>query len=256
VRWLHLFSDSPPDIKYKQLIFIGKDSQESLRERWKGLSREQLIFIEMYPGSGNSVERGVWSVEKSGKQGPQSAIHHQLSANAIHVEDYQLAQLKHYGVEAVKKVIEAKPSSRVILYPEKGFSKRKWPPENFAELYGALKQKGFIVHILEPLGLKLNVEEKIFFEELTEVRDYFQNGGIFVSNDSGMAHLAGQCGLLTITIFTDFDPHVWHPRGRNISLECIEYPIDVRSVEALITQTLETDQQTRSNVSARLPQDR
>ena len=100
-----------------------------------------------------------------------------------------------------------------------------------------------MVQMLEPIGLKLEVEGKVFFEELTQVRDYLQKGGIFVSNDSGMAHLAGQCGLFTITLFSDFDPSVWHPRGRNISLECNKEDVDVRSIEELILMTLERDEQ-------------
>jgi len=55
-------------------------------------------------------------------------------------------------------------------------------------------------------------------EDLADVKTFFDSGGIFVSNDSGMAHFAGFCGLLTITIFSDFDSSIWHPRGENISL--------------------------------------
>ena len=89
MRWLHLFSGGPADIKYRQIIFIGKDRQGDLRKRWEGLSREGLIFIEMYPGDGNSVERGAESVEGRRKDRPPIA-------DKIYVEDYQLAQLKQY----------------------------------------------------------------------------------------------------------------------------------------------------------------
>ena len=229
MKWLHLFSGRPPDVKYRQIIFIGKDRQGNLRERWQGFSREQLIFVEMYPEYEFTVHGSQYTDKSEPVAGCRSPI-----TGPIHVEDYQLAQLKQYGIEAVKKEVEAKQLSPVILYPEKGFSKRKWPAENFIELYQALREKGVVVQMLESIGLKLEVEEKVFFEDLAEVKNYFQEGGIFVSNDSGMAHLAGQCGLFTITIFTDFDPAVWHPRGRNISLESIKDDIDVRSVEELI----------------------
>ena len=239
MKWLHLFSDSSSDIRYKRIIFIGKDRQGKLRKEWEGLSKERFIFIEMYPEGGSSVERGAFSVEKESVDDSLSAIRYPLNAEGPHVEDYQLAQLKQYGIEAAKKEIEAKPRSRIILYPEKGFSKRKWPLERFIELYWELRSKGHRVEMLQPLGLELDVEEKFFFEELSQVRDYFQEGGIFVSNDSGMAHLAGQSGLLTITIFADFGPSVWHPRGRNISLKSTKDRIDVSAIEALVLDALD-----------------
>jgi ADP-heptose:LPS heptosyltransferase len=238
IKWLHLFSGNPTSIKYKQIIFIGKDRQGDLRERWQGLSKEELIFIEMFPEGDGSMAHGAWGMEKGGEQTSLPPRSYELPASMLHVEDYQLAQLEQYGIAAVKKEIEAKPSGRIILYPEQGFTKRKWPLENFIELYGALKRRDLDVVILQPLGLKLEPEGRIFFEDLAEVRNYFQDGGIFVSNDSGMAHLAGHCGLFTITIFAGIDPSVWHPRGRNISLECGESDLDVRSIEELILSFL------------------
>ena len=59
-----------------------------------------------------------------------------------------------------------------------------------------------------------------------------------MSNDSGMAHFAGICGLLTITIFSDFDPAIWHPRGENISLRQGIDRVDARTLESLIIKLL------------------
>ena len=33
-----------------------------------------------------------------------------------------------------------------------------------------------------------------------------------------MLFFAAICGLFTVTIFSDFDPAIWHPRGGNISI--------------------------------------
>ncbi len=60
-----------------------------------------------------------------------------------------------------------------------------------------------------------------------------------MSNDSGMAHLAGVCGLTTMTIFTAFDPAVWHPRGRNISLRTGVDRTDVESLAGMIIGIME-----------------
>jgi ADP-heptose:LPS heptosyltransferase len=82
------------------------------------------------------------------------------------------------------------------------------------------------------------VDKKVFFQDLIEVKQIFSEGGIFVSNDSGMAHLAGASGLFTITIFTGFDPAIWHPRGRNTSLVQGRGTPTLSFLEKLIGQTM------------------
>jgi ADP-heptose:LPS heptosyltransferase len=82
------------------------------------------------------------------------------------------------------------------------------------------------------------VDKKVFFENLVDVKLFFHEGGIFVSNDSGMAHLAGASGLFTITIFAGFDPVVWHPRGRNICLIRCRDTLDLPFLEKLIKQVI------------------
>ena len=210
-KWLPLFSQSTSDMKWQRIIFIGSDREGALREKWGKISKEQMIFIRMYP---------------------------ERSAINCHVEDFQLLQLGQYGIEAVKKETEANLTRRVILYPEKGFKKKKWGYENFLRLYNSLRDKGVNVYILASIGLEKDVKGAVFFEELADVCDYFREGGIFVSNDSGMAHLAGMCGLYTVTIFNDFDPAVWHPRGHGTCLKSGKDSIDVPSIESRIMEAI------------------
>lgn len=218
-KWLPLFSQNSSGDSWKRIIFIGKDREGTLRERWSCISKEQMIFIEMYPEN-------------------QCAVSGETYFGGSHVEDFQLMQLKAYGIEARKKEIISNLSKRVILYPEKGFEKKKWHYENFVKLYGSLKKKGIDVYILKSIGLDIDVREVIFFEELHDVMGFFKDGGIFVSNDSGMAHLAGMCGLYTITIFNDFDPDIWHPRGKGTTMRYGEDKIDTASVELKVMEAL------------------
>ena len=213
-RWLYLFSNRPSDITWEKIIFIGKDREGSLRERWQRFSRTGVLFIDMYPEG---------AFEGSGE-----------GQDVTHIEDYQLARLPRLGIEPVRKEVLPKPSSRVILYPEKGFKKEKWHHDNFKKLYGSLKAKGVEVYIIQPIGLELGIQTSLTINELADMKAYFEEGGIFVSNDSGMAHLAGACGLFTLTIFTDFDPRVWHPRGAYQALKTGRDRVDVKSVEEII----------------------
>jgi len=275
-KWLYLFSDYPSETTWKRIVFIGKDRNGELRRRWQAISEEELIFIDMYPDNAFSVvskELRVRSsesdnsekqeVEKLRSLKAESNKHETRNVNKflryapsilrgsdatedgyamrhapIHIEDYQLIQLEHYGIRPIKKDITSRPRNRVILYPEIGVTKSKWHHENFIEIYHSLKKRGVEAYILESLGLDLAIQDKISIEDLGVVQTFLNDGGIFVSNDSGMAHFAGICGLFTITIFNDFDPSIWHPRGGNISLRQGIDRIDIPALEALIMRLI------------------
>jgi ADP-heptose:LPS heptosyltransferase len=235
-KWLYLFSDYPSENRWKRIVFIGKDRQGDLRRKWQALSEEEMIFIDMYPDcafGAVSLESEARSLEK---KNDKLRIQNSTVKIFAHIEEYQLTQLSKYGIEAKKKGIANRPRSRVILYPEVGITKSKWPHENFVELHHTLKQRGIQVQILESFGLNLPIVDKIIIEDLTNVKTFFEGGGIFVSNDSGMAHLAGICGLLTITIFSDFNPAIWHPRGDNISLRKGVDRVDIPTLSDMIFQ--------------------
>ena len=171
-RWLYLFSSRPPDVTWERIIFIGKDREGSLRSRWRRFSRSPLLFIDMYPDG---------AFEDGGAGGSET-----------HVEDHQLAQLPALGIEPLKKETPVKASLRVILYPEKGFKKEKWPSGNFVDLYHSLKSRGVETLIMEPSDLDLGLPDTVRLAELKEVKAFFEPGGIFVSSDSGMAHPGGR----------------------------------------------------------------
>ena len=255
-KWLYLFSEKLSGPRWRQIVFIGKDREDILRNRWQAHSEEKIIFIDMYPET--AFERVCDStLIKQGMQGEALSSHSEregvagaptvvgrgltpleVATRAPVIEEYQLAQLIQFGVESLQKTIALKKSPRVILYPEKGFEKEKWHYDNFVNLYHSLKAQNIDVVLLESLGLSVNVDNKVFFEEPAEVKRFLSEGGIFVSNDSGMAHLAGASGLFTITIFTGFDPVIWHPRGRNISLVQERDISGPSFLENIITQTM------------------
>ena len=254
-KWLYLFSDYPSETTWKRIVFIGKDRNGELRRRWQAISEKELIFIDMYPESISDSpmdDRPTLGETKTTDDHSPHMTRNSLGrpinaslvsrpspiAVSVHVEDYQLIQLERYGIRPVKKEITTRPRNRVIIYPEIGVTKSKWHHENFIEIYHSLKKRGIEAYILESLGLDLAIQDKISIEDLVAVQTFFYDGGILVSNDSGMAHFAGVCGLLTITIFNDFDPAIWHPRGGNISLRQGIDRVDIPSLEVLILKLI------------------
>lgn len=190
-EWLHLFTDGMDQPQWKRIVLIGKDRSGGFRNRLAGLSREDLLFVDMYP-----------------------------DFSTVHVQDHQLDQLKALGVEPARIPFPQKSEGGLILYPEKGYSKQKWPYEKFLEVYDCLKDQGHRVSLLEPFDTEPLHPGAFRFEYLSDVRSFLVHGKLFVSNDCGIAHLAASCGLSTITLFHETDPLIWHPVGNNHPIQC------------------------------------
>lgn len=242
-HWLYLFSKEPADTRWKRVIFIGKDREGELRRHWQKISLDPMIFIDMYPDNEFGVGSSEFGVKpetdlENISHGAERIAQSDGKKQVMHVEGYQLAQLAQFGIKAVKKEIPWQRSPRVILYPEKGFEKEKWEPEHFVTLCRSLRSKGVQAQMMIPADLKVDAPGTISIDNLNDVRNFFEGGGIFVSSDSGMAHLAGATGLFTITIFTDHDPRIWHPRGTNVSLKPGKDQFDCDTIEKIILDSL------------------
>ncbi|MGA3173185.1 MAG: hypothetical protein ABSE25_02025 [Syntrophorhabdales bacterium] len=203
----YLFSDSAPGPFLQRVIYIGKDRLGFFR---KGLERlaDEIFFIDMYP-----------------------------EGRAVPVEDYQLEQISRYGIKPVRKKTERKTGRLVILYPERPYKKKKWPVARFCEVWEHLRTQDVEVLLMRQPGLDLSGLPSFSFERLSDIAAFFSQGGIFVSNDSGMAHFAARCGLLPITLFFDADPVVWRPRGGKI-IDCAGGPPPVEEIARLIAAAL------------------
>lgn len=194
-EWTHLFDDrsalSPP---WTRVVIIAKDRSGSLRKRLKSITRE-VIFIDMYPDDRD-----------------------------IHVEEYQLSQLGGYGIRPEMKKFTRLPGDRLILYPERAYRKRKWPVEHFIELCNRLKDQDKHVVLMKPPEMDLTLPGVRAFDGLEDIAHFFSGGGLFFSNDSGMAHFAARSGLATVTLFYDTNPIVWHPKGSRYIRCSDDYP--------------------------------
>lgn len=206
-EWGCLFSGPFPGRHWERIVFFGKDREGGMRARLRGLAGE-VIFIDLYPDH-----------EK------------------IPVEQHQLAQLAAFGMEPRLYAPPRRKSDRIILYPEAGFEKRKWPVSSFVEVYEELKKGGSNVILMTPPGLDARIADRVSPEGLDDVEAFFSGGGLFFSNDSGMAHFAARCGLRTVTLFRDADGRVWGPKGSRI-LQCEGEGPGVReAVDLILSET-------------------
>ena len=126
-KWLYLFSDYPSETTWKRIVFIGKDRNGDLRRRWQAISEDHLIFIDMYPGSmtdhmmgdhptpGGTEATDDHSTPRTrdslGRFNNAPLVPHPYPSSVgvtVHVEDYQLMQLEHYGIKPIIKEIREK----------------------------------------------------------------------------------------------------------------------------------------------------
>ena len=153
--WLWLFSDLPCDKRWQQVLLIGKDKRGEIRNRLGAVSTKPPLLIDMYP-----------------------------EEEMTHVEDYQLTQLARLGIKPQKKEIRKLSRNRIILYPERGYTKKKWPYEHFIALYYLLKDKGVDVALLEAPDMEPSLNDSRRFDDLKDTVRFLGDGGLFFSNDS------------------------------------------------------------------------
>lgn len=216
-RWAHLFGGIAAAnglTPWRRIVFIGKDRSGRLRGDLQHLSREPLLFVEMYP---------------DGAQSPEG----------LHVESFQLRQLGACGIEPTLKEISPTPARRAVLYPEKGFRKRKWPVEGFLALSETFAAEGVETELVVPFDGSVPLPRCRVIDDLGDLVSFLRPGGVFVSNDCGVAHLAGALGLRTVTIFHDHEPAIWHPRGRNISLDHGREPVTPEGIAGIVLSLLD-----------------
>jgi len=206
--WLPLFGGLDDPGRWETIVLVGKDRSGSFRERLQRFT-ENLIFIEMYP-----------------------------DREQVHVEEYQLGQLPSWGIEPRRKDRKPNVGSRLILYPEDAYQKEKWPAARFLELSETLKEAGVRTVLARPRELGLPVFDTIMPDDLADVAAFFADGGLFFSNDSGMAHFAARCGLFPLTIFADTDPVVWHPIT-GLVLTCDKKRPSAREAASFILSAIE-----------------
>jgi len=114
----------------------------------------------------------------------------------------------------------------VWVHPGAGGRKKRWPLPNYLDLADRLGNVPGLDPVfilgeadgdLEPWirGRRFEVETCEDTESLTSL---FEEGDLFIGNDSGPTHLAALMGLSTVALFGDTDPVLWSPWGESVRI--------------------------------------
>lgn len=108
-----------------------------------------------------------------------------------------------------------------LIHPAAAFATKQWAAANFARVAEDLHGRGFTVAAVasaNEIGILANLQESAnvaiaSFADLTlpEITALASRSGIFVGNDSGIAHIAAAVQTPSVVIFGSSNRHHWHP---------------------------------------------
>ncbi|MCX7031268.1 MAG: methyltransferase domain-containing protein [Spirochaetes bacterium] len=157
------------------------------------------------------------------------------------------------------------PSARpIVIHPGSGSPTKNWPIARFIELARLLESRGSIVWVVGPAEEESGTaaaidgaipEARVWRNlPLSELAGRLAGARLFVSDDSGVAHLAAAVGCPVVVLFGASDPAVWAPRGRSVTvvgdgtrgMEAIGVEAVIAACRTIVTVELGGDERTVS----------
>jgi len=145
----------------------------------------------------------------------------------MHVTDFHRSRVRDAGVRLAP--LDIPPPRRnldgpVMIHPGSGGQAKRWPLERFIAVLEHCSAIGRpTVAVLGEVELETWPDDDVrLIGSLTEVATpgsmiemsrMIAGAAVYIGNDSGPTHLAGQLGVHTIALFGPTDPHVWSPIG-------------------------------------------
>lgn len=134
----------------------------------------------------------------------------------MHAADFFLGQVACAGGGVPRIEIPAVAREDfAVLHPFSGSARKNWPLERFQELGERLARR---VPVVWCRGPEDELKGAVCIPDLYELACWLGKARMFIGNDSGVTHLAAAVGTPVVALFGASDPHVWAPRGANVSV--------------------------------------
>jgi ADP-heptose:LPS heptosyltransferase len=111
---------------------------------------------------------------------------------------------------------KALPPRFLAVHPGSGSPAKNWPPDRFAEAARRLSPGRSWLLVLGPAEGEAEPPPGAVVARSWGLRTLgatLARAGLFLGNDSGVAHLAAACGARTLALFGPTDPAQWAPVG-------------------------------------------
>lgn len=127
------------------------------------------------------------------------------------------------ALESVRHLKETMREPYVCLHPGARLAEKRWSPENFARIGDHLASRGYriiltgssweaeIIAAVEGAMKFPTVNTAPLDLPLGALAALIKESRLFVSNDTGAAHLATAVGTPSVTVFIATDPGIWGP---------------------------------------------
>lgn len=175
----------------------------------------------------------------------RAGVHHVLAAtpqppgHTRHIADHLVHTLLPAGIRSQpgsallpllsqRHMARAKAPGRALLHPGSGSKAKNWAAENYAVIAHRLLNRGWEVTFLRGPADEAPVAQAraavrqqvatIAPPGVAELASALQEVGLWVGNDSGVAHLSARLGTPTVAIFGPTDPRQWAPRGPRVAV--------------------------------------
>ncbi len=112
------------------------------------------------------------------------------------------------------------PADFLAIHPGSGSRRKNWPLDRFAEAACRLSSGGSWLLVLGPAEDDVVPPPGAFLAPDLPLRTLgavLARAGLFLGNDSGVAHLAAACGTKTLALFGPTDPAQWAPVGGSVT---------------------------------------
>lgn len=119
------------------------------------------------------------------------------------------------------------PGRFAVVHPGSGSLSKNWPPERFAEVIERLMADADLPTLLlaGPADAEAVARVQATLRRpvpvvtdrpLLVLAGLLRHASLFLSNDSGLSHLAGSVGAPTLALFGPTDPALWGPLGPHV----------------------------------------
>jgi heptosyltransferase III len=100
-----------------------------------------------------------------------------------------------------------------VIHPFASAPEKKWPAERFCEVARYLSLWNIIPVFLADQDDDASpfAAHKVFRGSLSDVKSLLSKASVFISNDSGPAHMAAAFGVPSVVLFGASDPAIWGP---------------------------------------------
>ncbi len=151
---------------------------------------------------------------------------HQLAAQSVPIEPTPLTIHRH-------------PTGPVVIHPGSGGRDKCWPADRFDQLINHLRDRAVPVMLIIGEAERERFDPRIVKRwsqdhdlrqppSLVELGGLIHSARLFIGNDAGPTHLAGQLGVPTVALFGPSDPRVWGPAGPAVRIISPEHPAAMR----------------------------